>query len=149
MATRVTRLAHPPRLTAVIALLLSAAVAAPFQTAWPQAVISHQAAGRILTVEKVAVNDGVVSGEVSNRSSQLVRDVQLFIRHTWLWDDETHPGKSDPGTSAYYLLQKEIAAGGRLAFRFEPSPPLPKVAGGRFETAVSIAGFTEVTPQSR
>jgi hypothetical protein len=101
-----------------------------------------------LSVEKVTVNDGVVSGEVFNRSTRLLRDVQLFIRYTWLWDDELKPGKADPGTSSYYTLQKELPAGGRLPFTFNPSPPLPKASGGHFETTVSIAGFTEVIPQT-
>jgi hypothetical protein len=104
---------------------------------------------RIIALEKVNVANGLVSGEVFNRSSHTVRDVQLFIRYTWLWDNETKPGSADPGTSTYYVLAKEIPAGGRLPFTFKPSPPLPNVSGGRFETSVAIAGFTEVMPQSR
>jgi hypothetical protein len=37
-----------------------------------------------------------------------------------------------------------------LPFKFTPSPPLPKRTDGRFERpSVSIAGFTEIVPQSR
>jgi hypothetical protein len=105
---------------------------------------------QILVLENVSVVDHSVSGEVVNRSpNNTLRDVQLFIRYTWLWDNETKPGKEDPGTSTYYTLSKEIAPGGRLPFTFKPSPPLGKVAGGRFETSVAIAGFTEVIPQTK
>jgi hypothetical protein len=48
-----------------------------------------------------------------------VRDVQLLIRYTWLWYNETKPGKDDPGTSTYYTLPKEIAPGARLPFSFK------------------------------
>ena len=103
----------------------------------------------VLAIEKLSVQEGVISGEVYNRSSNTIRDVQLFIRHTWLWDEEFKPGKDDPGTSVYYTLPKEIPAGGRLPFTHSPSPPLPKASGGRFEITVAIAGYAEVIPQSK
>ena len=131
------------------ALSLGAAVATWPDPAHSQAVRSQEEVQRILVIEKFAAQDGVVSGEVHNRSSRTVRDVQLFIRHTWLWDDERHPGKLDPGTSTFHTLQQEITPGGTARFNFAPSPPLAKVAGGRFVTTVSIAGFTEVIPQNR
>ena len=122
--------------------------------AWPlalsgQNVCTREDSARVLAVEKLTVTDGVVTGEVLNRSTRLLRDVQIFVRYTWLWDDEQHPGKTDPGTSTYYTLSKEIAPGARLPFTFAPTPPLPKVSGGHFETTVSIAGYTEVIPQTK
>jgi hypothetical protein len=112
-----------------------------------QNVRTPEQIARLLTLDKVHVADGVVSGEVINSSPHTMRDVQVFIRYTWLWDNETKPGKNDPGTSAYYTLPKEIPSGGRSPFTFKPSPPLPKPADGRFEITVTIAGFTEVIPQ--
>jgi len=103
----------------------------------------------VLAIEKLSVQEGVVSGEIYNRSVRTVRDVQLFIRHTWLWDEEFKPGKDDPGTSIYLTLPKEIPAGGHLPFTYSPSPPLPKASGGRFETTVAIAGYAEVIPQTK
>lgn len=118
-------------------------------TAPAQTLRSHEEAARVVTVGEYKVVDGVVSGEVWNRSPHLLRDVQLLIRYTWLWDDERHPGKTDPGTSTYYTLPKEIASGARLPFTFSPTPPLPKVDAGRFQTTVSVAGYTEVIPQTK
>ena len=100
-------------------------------------------------IEKLSVQEGVVSGEIYNRTSHTIRDVQLFIRYTWLWDEEFKPGKDDPGTSIYYTLPREIPAGGRLPFTYSPSPPLPKASGGRFETTVAIAGYAEVIPPTK
>jgi hypothetical protein len=134
---------------AVSALACGAILAHTPTAAWPQKVKNHEEAARVLVVEKLVVKDEMISGEVFNRSTRLVRDVQLFIRYTWLWDDETKPGKQDPGASTYYALQKEIAPGGRLPFTFQPSPPLAKIGGGRYQTSVSIAGFTEVIPQGK
>jgi hypothetical protein len=112
-------------------------------------VRTQQEIGRVLAVEKFTVADGAVAGELVNRSPHTIRDVQLFIRYTWLWANETKPGKEDPGTSTYYTLPKDIPAGGRLPFSFSPTPPLPSVSGGHFETSVSIAGYTEIIPQSQ
>lgn len=103
----------------------------------------------VLAIEKLSVQEGAVSGEIYNRTSHAIRDVQLFIRYTWLWDEEFKPGKDDPGTSIYYTLPKELPAGGRLPFTFSPSPALPKASGGRFETTVAIAGYAEVIPQAK
>jgi hypothetical protein len=124
------------------------AILAPL-TAYPQNVRTREDGARILTIEKIAVADGVVTGEVLNRSLNTLRDAQLLIRYTWLWEHETKPGKEDPSTSTYYTLPKEIPPGGRLPFTYKPSPPLPKVSGGHFETSVAIAGFTEVVPQTK
>ena len=51
--------------------------------------------------------------------------------------------------SIYHALSSEIAPGGTLPFTFSPNPPLPKISGGRYETTVAIAGYTEVTPQAK
>jgi len=111
-----------------------------------QMVRTEADAARILAIEKLAARDGVVSGEVRNKSAHAVRDVQLLIRYTWLWDDERHPGKVDPGTSTYYTLKETIDPGGKIQFVYKPSPPLPKIANGRFETTATIAAFSEIIP---
>jgi hypothetical protein len=118
---------------------------------WSQTVLSQQQAGSVLTIEKVAAQaDGTVSGEILNNSKNTVRDVQLFVRHTFLWKDEYHPGKESPSAASYPTISGEIAPGGSLPFKFTPTPPLPKRSDGRFlPPTVSIAGFTQVIPQSK
>ena len=117
--------------------------------AWPQSVRTRDEIAQVLSIDRVDIMDGAVSGEVLNRSANTVRDVQLFIRYTWLWDNETKPGKTDPGTSAYYTLPGEIPPGGRAPFTFKPSAPFAKASGGHFESSVAVAGFTEVISQSK
>jgi len=118
-------------------------------TAWAQAIRDREQTARIVSVEKVSVTDGSVSGEVINHSKNALRDVQLLIRYIWLWDNETKPGKNDPSASFYYNLPAEIPPGGRASFTFKPSQPLAKASGGHFETSASIAGFSEVFLPSR
>ena len=118
-------------------------------TAWAQAIRDREQTARIVSVEKVSVTDGSVSGEVINHSKNALRDVQLLIRYIWLWDNETKPGKNDPSASFYYNLPGEIPPGGRASFTFKPAQPLAKASGGHFETSASIAGFSEVFLPSR
>ena len=132
--------------TPLFAALILAAIAAVGRA---QAVKSRPEIDRVAVVDKLTVQESNVSGEILNKSPYLLRDVQLLVRYTWLWDDEKKPGKSDPGTSTLYTLPREIAPGGRLPFTFKPTPPLPRLSGGHFETSVSIAGFAEVFPQTR
>lgn len=131
----------------VLSLAVTFVALAP--AAWSQSVRDRAETKSILTVENTSFNEDGVSGEVVNHSPHTVRDVQLFIRNTWLWNRETKPGKNDPGTSTYYTLPKEIAPGGRLPFTFKPSSPLRKMTGGHFDHSVAIAGYTEVIPQKR
>ena len=130
--------------TVVILALISLGASAQAQK-----VRSEEETARILALEKVTVRDGVVSGEVRNKANHPVRDVQLFVRYTWLWDDERNPGNIDPGTSTYYALKETIQSGEKIDFTYKPSPPLPKIAGGRFETSVKIAEFAEIIPQKQ
>jgi len=50
----------------------------------PQSVLTKQEASRVLVLENVTAQDGVVSGEIRNNSANDVRDVQLLIRYVWL-----------------------------------------------------------------
>jgi hypothetical protein len=135
--------------TAGIFILFSLAMILWSQDTAAQMIRSKGEASHILAIEKLAVKDGTVSGEVHNLSPNTLRDVQLYIHYIWLWDNEFHPGKNDPGTSFVYTLPQEIAPGAHVPFSFSPSPPLPKVSGGRFMTVASEAGFTEVIPAKR
>jgi hypothetical protein len=140
-------LATNARRIGVFAAVLALALTALPASVRSQKIRSDEETARILAIEKITTQDGGVTGEVRNKSSHAVRDVQLFIRYTWLWDDERHPGKIDPGTSTYYTLNETIRSGEKITFTYKPSPPLPKIADGRFETSVKIAGFTEIIPQ--
>jgi hypothetical protein len=118
---------------------------------WSQTVLSQQQAGSVLAIEKVAAQpDGTVTGEIRNNSKNTVRDVQLFIRNTFLWKDEFHPGKESPSAAFYPTISGEIAPGKSLPFKFTPNPPLPMRKDGRFEApSVSVAGFTQIIPQTK
>jgi hypothetical protein len=132
-------------------LLIGVALGFGPNASWSQTVLSQQQAGSVLAIEKVAAQpDGTVAGEIRNNSKNTVRDVQLFIRYTFLWKDEYHPGKQSPSESFFQTVSGEIAPGKSLPFKFTPTSPLPKRADGRFEApSVSIAGFTSVIPQGK
>jgi hypothetical protein len=133
-------------ITAGIFVLVSSAMILWSQDTVAQMIRSKGEASHIIAIEKLAVKDGTVSGEVHNLSPNTLRDVQLYIHYIWLWNNEFHPGKNDPGTTFVYTLPQEIAPGGRVSFTFSPSPPLPKASDGHFMTSASEAGFTEVIP---
>jgi hypothetical protein len=140
-----------PALTVFVSLLLGLILCVWSKPSFSQTVLSQEQAGSVLTIEKVAAQpDGTVTGEIRNNSKNTVRDVQLFIRYTFLWKDEFHPGTESPSAAFYPTISGEIAPGGSLPFKFTPTPPLPNRTDGRFERpSVSIAGFTQVIPQSK
>jgi hypothetical protein len=148
----ITFLSKPIRGLMVLAFLLSGFITSFWsKPSFSQTVLSQEQAGSVLTIEKVAAQaDGTVTGEIRNNSKNTVRDVQLFIRHTFLWKDEFHPGAESPSAAFYPTISGDIAPGGSLPFKFTPTPPLAKRTDGQFEApSVSIAGFTQVIPQAK
>ena len=115
----------------------------------PQTVLTQDEASRVLVLENVKAQEGVVLGEIRNNSANIVRDIQLLIRYVWLWKNEFHPGKDDPSRSVFYNVPGEIPPGGMTRFQYTPSSPLPKRADGRFIVSVSVAGFTQVIPPGK
>jgi len=114
------------------------------QFAVPAALLSADKAAEVVVVRNVTVRDGEVTGELVNRSSRPVRDVQLLIRYIWQWKNEFRPGKDELGLAVYYAVDKEISAGAGVPFNYKPASPLPSRPDGFFETTVSVAGFAEV-----
>jgi hypothetical protein len=114
-----------------------------------QSIRSQDEVARAVTIDKIAVKDETISGEVHNLSPNSMRDVQLYTRYIWMWDNEFHPGSNDPSASFIYTVPQEIPPGGSVPFTFSPSPTIAKPSGGRFMVRVSAAGYTEVIPAKR
>lgn len=127
----------------IVGIALSVFLGTQSRPAISATLLSADNAAQVVVVRNVTVREGTVSGELVNKSSRSLRDVQLQIRYTWLWNDEFHPGKDDPGTSVYHTVEQEIAPGGTASFSYKPSFATPR-GDGRFETAVTVAGFTEI-----
>jgi hypothetical protein len=92
-------------------------------SALAQSIRSHDEAARVVIVDKVLTKDGNVSGEIHNRSSRTLRDVELLIRHTWFWNNEFKPGKDDPGGSVYYTVPRRGACTRNGAIQIRPGDP--------------------------
>lgn len=123
-------------------LLSRSAFAAPGQ---PQDVVPAALAADTIAVGESDISpDGAVCGTLVNKSGHAVRDVQLMVRHRWLWADERHPGKDNPGSSSRITVAEEIPPGGSVPFNHCEAQPLPRRSDGYFKTSVEVIGFTEV-----
>jgi hypothetical protein len=136
-------------LTAVVSVLVGFILSFWPNPSLSQTVFSQQQADSVLRIENIAAEpDGSVSGVIRNSSKNTVRDVQLFIRYTFLWKNEFHPGKESPSLASYPTISGEIAPGASLPFKFTPNPPLPKRSDGQFlPPTVSIAALTQIIPR--
>jgi len=128
----------------ISAAVISLVLATQLATTTPATLLDAAKVPEAVAIRNLVVKEGAVSGELVNRSSRALRDVQLLIRHTWHWIDELHPGKDSPGTAVYFTVEKEIAPGGAVPFAYKPASPLPSRPDGYFEISVSVAGFSEV-----
>ena len=129
---------------AALAVFLSLAVALGSALAAADGVLEDGKSAAVVSVASLKVEDGVVSGELVNRSKWPLREVQLLIRYIWQWKSEFKPGEDVQGRAVYYTVEKEIAPGGKVDFTYRPASPLPSGPDGYFETTVTIAGFSEV-----
>jgi hypothetical protein len=129
-------------LVMVAAFLTMAHVASGFAAA----VLGGDESGRVVALRNLTVKDGTVSGDLANTSPRTLRDVQLLIRHTWLWKNEMHPGEDSASDAIYYTVEGDIPAGGTKPFTYRPASPLPSRSDGGYETTVSVAGFSEIIP---
>jgi hypothetical protein len=103
-----------------------------------------ETADQVLTLEKIAIRDGEVSGELANRSSQGVYGVELQVLYSWRWNNDFQPGRDDPGRAEYFKIDREISPGQRVPFVHKPSPPLPVRKDGTFEITIKVISFTKI-----
>jgi hypothetical protein len=115
-------------------------------SAFSATVLPRDRATEIVALEDVVTKDGVISGKLVNRSSRPIRDVELLIRHLWIWNNEFRPGEDNRSQAEYYTVKTVIDPGKATTFRYEFSRPLSPSADGYFLTTVSVAGFTEIIP---
>ena len=101
-------------------------------------------ADQVLTLEKIAIRDGEVSGELVNRSPQGVYGIELQVLYSWRWNNDFHPGRDDPGRAEYFKIEREISPGQRVPFVHQPSPPLPVRKDGTFEITIKVISFTKI-----
>ena len=103
-----------------------------------------ETADQVLTLEKIAIRDGEVSGELVNRSPQGVYGVELQVLYSWRWNNDFHPGRDDPGRAEYFKIDREISPGQRVPFVHQPSPPLPVRKDGTFDITIKVISFTKI-----
>jgi hypothetical protein len=127
-------------LAATVLLAPIGAVAAPL----PGVIVANpQQAAQTVTIRDVQSEGNTVSGVVTNRSPDVIRNVGLLIRHTWFWSDERHPGEYNPGRASFYTVRGPIPPGGSVPFEYHMSEPPPVRADGRFATTVEVMTFTD------
>ena len=103
-----------------------------------------ESADQVLTLEKIAIREGEVSGELVNRSPQGVYGVELQVLYSWRWNNDFHPGRDDPGRAEYFKIDREISPGQRVPFVHQPSPPLPVRKDGTFDITIKVISFTKI-----
>lgn len=89
--------------------------------------------------------DGSVRGVIANHSDAPVQDIQLLVKHAWLWSDEKNPGDYGPGRSRFVTLPGLLPPNTSVDFSYEPVPPLDFRSDGRFSTTAEIVGFDRIT----
>ena len=103
-----------------------------------------ETADQVLTLDKIAIRDGEVSGELVNKSPQGVYGVELQVLYSWRWNNDFHPGRDDPGRAEYFKIEREIPPGQRVPFVHKPSPPLPVRKDGTFDISIKVISFSKI-----
>ncbi len=130
-----------------LVLALSASMGLQAASTFSATIVSPDNARQVVGLEDTAVKDGVISGKLVNKSRRAIRDVELLVRHSWVWKNEFRPGEDKRSHADYYTVKTIIDPGQEFPFRYELPRALSSSPDGYFETTVSIAGFTEIIPQ--
>jgi len=108
--------------------------------------VSDAGVSRDVAVRDVSSGPDGVTGVLVNRTDTTVRNVQLLVRHSWVWNNERHPGEDSPGESYYTTVPNDIPPGGSVRFTYRPPGGVDSnETGGHFATDVQVTGFTQVT----
>lgn len=95
-----------------------------------------------IEVKSVALrSDGVVSGQLVNRTAEEIRDIRLLVDVIFHWTDEFHPGEDSPGRSVVLTVAGPLPPNGTLAFDLRPNPAIPARDDGRFEAKAHVMGY--------
>jgi hypothetical protein len=127
-----------------IAMLLAVSLSIVPAGAASETMVSGADVSRTVSVRDVTVKGNTVTGTLVNHSSRTLRDVELLIRHEWLWKDEQHPGAESPSTAAYHTVHEELPPNGSVHFTYSASWPPTQRTDGHFDTSVQVIGFVEV-----
>ena len=114
--------------------------------AMAQVPLTPDQAKTMVLVHDVKVDEKGISGKVTNSLLHPIRDIDLLLKYIWRWNDEFHPADNAPGNISVVTLKEQLAPGQTLDFAYAGPPPDAKRADGRFETEISVAGFTVVVP---
>jgi hypothetical protein len=135
------------RVAATCLALLPCLLSASRVGAQPESVTTKADLKGVIGFSNVTSQNGVVTGTVVNRGRYELRDVELLIRHVWVWDDDRHPGPVNPGTVSSLTVAGPIKVGGEAPFSFQlPSGDAVSTTPGHFTTAVEAMGYTEIVP---
>lgn len=98
---------------------------------------------QVASVDDVRVVGDKVTGRITNRTGDELRDVRLLIEEPFRWNDEFHPGEDNPGRATAAVLPKAIPPRGSVQFELD-LPPRPPRQDGTFDTAVTVVSLTRV-----
>jgi len=140
---------NTPRSSLMTAIGLGAVLAAPVAatTLAPselEAVVSPGRVSEAAEVRDLQLEGGAVSGVLVNKSTKVLRDVRLLVRHEWLWDNEFRPGHDEFGSADYTTVPGDIPPGGQKPFTIRAESLPSPGQGGHFKTSVEVVGLTEV-----
>jgi len=128
------------------ALVIGFALVLASASASAQTVVAAKQSSESIEIRNLTFHDSVVSGEIVNRTRREVRNVELLIRHIWRWKNEFQPGSDELGTASYYTVERTIPVGAATPFTYRQGATLTVRTDGKYETVVSVAGFTEIVP---
>jgi hypothetical protein len=128
-------------------LVALAALTVPIDAAAARAqTVSNSAeAARTVAIESLHATSSTVSGVVANRSSHIVRDVEILVQYHWLWENEFKPGQDSLGQTALVRVPDELKPGQSARFQHTVTPATGR-EDGRFAPEVTVAAFTVVVP---
>ncbi len=136
-----------PRRLLLAAVLCGAVLCASAVVATEVArLVQRGTLAAIAPISEIEVQDGHVSGTLSNRSSHSLRQVQIMISYQWLWTNEMHPGEESPADADIVTFPEEMAPGGTVRFTRVIPPQLLGRIDGSLQVSARVVSLEEIIP---
>ena len=127
---------------------LALACLAGLVAAGSAAAMEHAEADAVaVESEPLAGIPGGLRLRVTNRGGEPVRDVEIVVRHGFLWEDEFHPGDESPARADLVKVDETLAPGETKVVEYRPDPPLPQRDDGQFVSEALAMGWNVGPPR--
>ena len=117
-------------------------VCVPSQALAADAVLQQQKIEKAVSFLYEVLDDGVIEGELINATPQRVSNIEVLVRYSWIWLQESRESRDDPSWSSTFTFPVELDPGETSPLSIPPIHPVAERDDGFFRISAKVMGYT-------